>query len=233
MIKLTRRQQEFLNQFLDVYRDMDKPIHYTTLAKRLGIGKVTAYEMLRLLEKRGLVQAEYKLSGESRGPGRSSVVFSPTPEAHRLLGPLLHPEDHDTWEQAKQTLLDQIRAGRTAGYENLLEELLSRISDRRSPLIYLTEMVTATILMVEGLQESSQTNPLLKRLRRIGQPNEIDISGLPGMSAAVSMFEQANKASTFLLEQSGKFQTRLAQLGEENRRRLSDFAREVAEIIQS
>jgi predicted ArsR family transcriptional regulator len=231
MIKLTRRQQEFFSQFLDVYRDMDQPIHYVALAKRLGIGKVTAYEMLRLLEERGLVQAEYQLPETSRGRGRSSVVFSPTPEAHRILGPLAHTEDHKTWERAKQVLLAQLREGKAAGYETLLEELLSQIPDRRSPMIYLTEMVAATILMVESLQETSNPNPLLKRLRRIGLPDEIDLNGLPGMSAAVSMFEQANKAADFLLEQSGKFQSRLAQMGEENRRRLSDFAREVAEIL--
>jgi hypothetical protein len=231
MKKLTRRQQEFLSQFLDVYRDMDQPIHYVALAKRLGIGKVTAYEMLRLLEERGLVQAEYQLPEESRGPGRASVVFSPTTEAHRLLDPILNPDDSAAWEQSKQALLEQLRDGRAAGYESLLEELLSQIPDRRSPMIYLTEMVTATILMVESLQESSNANPLLKRLQRIGLPDEIDLNGLPGMSAAVSMFEQANKAADFLLQQSGKFQTRLAQMGEENRRRLSDFAREVAEIL--
>jgi hypothetical protein len=231
MKKLTRRQQEFLSQFLDVYRDMDQPIHYVALAKRLGIGKVTSYEMLRLLEERGLVQAEYQLPEESRGPGRATVVFSPTPEAHRLLDPLLKPKDSEAWEQSKQALLEQLRDGKAAGYENFLEELLSQIPDRRSPLIYLTEMVTATILMVESLQETSSTNPLLKRLQRIGLPDEIDLYGLPGMSAAVSMFEQANKAADFLLQQSGKFQTRLAQMGEENHRRLSDFAREVAEIL--
>jgi hypothetical protein len=231
MKKLTRRQQEFLSQFLDVYRDLDQPIHYVALAKRLGVGKVTAYEMLRLLEERGLVQAEYQLPEESRGPGRATVVFSPTPEAHRLLDPLLKPEDSEAWEQSKQALLEQLRDGKAAGYENFLEELLSQIPDRRSPMIYLTEMVTATILMVESLQESSHTNPLLNRLQRIGMPDEIDLNGLPGMSAAVSMFEQANKAADFLLQQSGKFQTRLAQMGEENRRRLSDFAREVAEIL--
>jgi predicted ArsR family transcriptional regulator len=231
MLKLTRRQQEFFSQFLDVYRDMDQPIHYAALAKRLGIGKVTAYEMLRLLEERGLVQAEFQLPEGSRGRGRSSVVFSPTPEAHRLLGPLAQTESHESWELAKQVLLEQLRDGKAAGYETLLEELLSQIPDRRSPMIYLTEMVTATILMIESLQDTSNANPLLKRLRRIGLPDEIDLNGLPGMSAAVSMFEQANKAADFLLEHSGKFQSRLAQMGEENRRRLSDFAREVAEIL--
>jgi DNA-binding MarR family transcriptional regulator len=230
-IKLTRRQQDFLSQFLDAYRDMDEPVHYTHLAKKLGIGKVTAYEMLRLLEERGLVQAEFLLPEEDRGPGRSSVVFSPTPEAHRLLDPLLQKDDRESWEASKLALLEQLRQGKVTGYESLLSDLLAQIPERRSPMVYLTEMVTATLLMLESLQESPGANHLRQRLQRIGMPDEIDLSGLPGMSVVASMFEQANKATEFLLEQSGKFQTRLAQMGEENHRRLSDFAREVAKII--
>ena len=49
-IKLTRRQHQFLSQFLDFYHEVEQPIHYPDLADRLGIGNVTAYEMLRLLE---------------------------------------------------------------------------------------------------------------------------------------------------------------------------------------
>jgi hypothetical protein len=150
-----------------------------------------------------------------------------------LLDPLLLNEDHDSWEETKEFLLEQLHQGKVTGYETLLEDLLSQIPDRRSPMIYLTEMVTATMLMLEGLQETSDTSPMLQRLQRIGLPDEIDLSGLPGMSMVASMVEQANKASTFLLDQSGKFQTRLAQMGEENYRRLSDFAREVAKIIHS
>lgn len=231
MTKLTRRQQEFLSQFLEVFREVDQPIHYTTLAKELGIGKVTAYEMLRLLEERGLVQAEFQLREGGRGPGRSSVVFSPTPEAVQLIDPQFETESHQSWETAKLVLLEQLRDGKESGYEAMLTELVTRIPNRRLPMIYLTEMVTATLLMFEGLQESTNSEKFLQRLQRIGMPDEIDLTGLPGMSAVVSMFEQANKASDFLLTQSGNFQTKLSQMGEENRQRLRDFTREVAKII--
>jgi hypothetical protein len=230
-IKLTRRQQEFLSQFLDAYRDLDEPVHYSRLAKKLGIGKITAYEMLRLLEDRGLVQAEYLLPEQDRGPGRSSVVFSPTMAAHQLLDPLLTQDDSSSWEENKQALLDQLRLGKADGYEPLLEDLLAKIPDQRSPMLYLSEMVTATMLMLESMGEAVNAAHLFKRLQRIGLPDEIDLNGLPGMSMVASMVEHAGKASDFLLEQSGKFQTRLAQMGEENYRRLSDFAREVAKII--
>jgi len=58
-----------------MYQEFDKPIHYVALAERLDIGKVTAYEMLRLLEKRELVKSEFHLSAGEQGLGRSIVLF--------------------------------------------------------------------------------------------------------------------------------------------------------------
>ena len=50
MEKLTRRQRQFLNKFLDLYDQDREPLHYTALAEHLGVNKISAYEMLRLLE---------------------------------------------------------------------------------------------------------------------------------------------------------------------------------------
>ena len=230
---LTHRQQEFLNHFLDLYQEMDEPIHYTALAERLRIGKVTAYEMLRLLEERGLVQSEYYLPDQERGPGRSSVLFRPTAAASRLLHELNggFPEDDD-WGVVKDRILHQLRAGKAAGYEDLLTDLLARIPEQGSPLVYLTEMTTATLLVLGGLRDSAEAGGLADRLRRIGLPGEIGLSALAGVNAALSLMERVNRRiSSFLLTQSGKYQTMLSQVGEENRRSLGDFAREVAKIV--
>ncbi|MFH1633420.1 MAG: hypothetical protein ABIG63_05335 [Chloroflexota bacterium] len=230
---LTRRQQEFLSQFLDFDREMEEPVHYVTLAEHLGIGKVTAYEMLRLLEDRGLVRSEYHLPGEGRGPGRSTVLFRPTAEATRLLFDLAggSPEDED-WDIAKEHILQQLREGKAVGYDGLLTDLLARIPEQRSSLIYLTEMITATLLALGALRDSAEASGLAGRLRRIGLPGEIGLSALGGVSVALSMMERVNRrVSTFLLAQSGKYHTMFSQLGEENRRRLSEFAREAAKIV--
>ena len=70
MKKLTRRQQQFLSKFLDLYGKKRESLHYTALAEYIGVGKISAYEMLRLLEEHGLVEAEYELPANQRGPGR-------------------------------------------------------------------------------------------------------------------------------------------------------------------
>jgi DNA-binding MarR family transcriptional regulator len=232
--KLTRRQQQFLGQFLDMYQEIDEPIRYVELAKRLDIGKVTAYEMLRLLEKRGLVGAEYHLPPGDRGPGRSAVLFRPTPEAIRLINVLSDgTAETEAWNEARERILQQLHDGKFEGYETLLNELLVRISERRSPLIYMTEMITATILSVASIQKAAEDKGLLDRLRRIGLPGEIGLSALAGISSALSVVEDFNlRFSTFLLEQSGKYHEMLTQISEEKRNQLSDFAREVVKIVK-
>ena len=232
--KLTRRQQQFLSQFLDMYQEVDKPIHYVALAKHLDIGKITAYEMLRLLEKRGLVKSELHLPAGERGPGRSVILFKPTPEAVHLFELLSGGDDDaEDWELVKQRILQQLHAGKAGGYESLLNDLLARISERRSPLIFITEMITAIILTVASVQKAAEDRGLLDHLRKIGLPGEIGISALAGISSALSMVEDVSlSVSTFSLEHSKKYQEMLTQLSEEKRNQLSDFAREVTEIVK-
>ena len=232
--KLTRRQQQFLSQFLDMYQEIDQPIHYVALSKRLDIGKVTAYEMLRLLENRGLVEVEFHLPSGDRGPGRSTVLFRPTQEALQLVDQLSGgTADSEAWELVKARILLKLHEGKAEGYETLLNDLLARISERRSPLIFMTEIITATILAVATIQKAAEDKGLLDRLRRIGLPGEIGLSALAGISSALSMVENVNLSiSTFLLNQSGKYQEMLSQLSEEKRNQLSDFAREVTKIVK-
>lgn len=233
MKKLTYRQQQFLSQFLDVYRDMDEPVHYVAVAERLGIGNVTAYEMLRLLEERGLVRAEYQSHPDQRGPGRSMVLFYPTKEANRLINELAGESgDLEDWLIVKERILKQLREGKAGGYEELLSDLLARISKRHSALIYATELIAAMFLTLASAQETPEARRLMERLQRIGLPGEIGLSALSGISMALSLLERVNRRfSTLLLAQVGRYETMIATLNEANRLRLSDFAREVASIL--
>jgi DNA-binding MarR family transcriptional regulator len=232
--ELTRRQKQFLSQFLDIYQEKNGPIHYVGLAKRLDIGKITAYEMLRLLEKRGLVEAEYHLPPGNRGPGRSEVFFRPTKEATRVFERLSeNTSDNEEWEIIKQRILKELQDGKAAGYETLLNDLLVRIPEQRSPLIFMTEMVTTIILTLTPMKKAVEDKGLLDRLSRIGLPGEIGLIALSGFGIALSLVEDINlRFSTFLLEHSGKYQEMLAQLSEEKRKQLSDFTRDVIKIVK-
>ncbi|MCD6577565.1 MAG: hypothetical protein J7K66_06090 [Anaerolineaceae bacterium] len=232
--KMTRRQKQFLSQFLDIYQESEEPIHYVGLAKRLDIGKITAYEMLRLLETRGLVEAEYHLSPGNRGPGRSEVFFRPTKEATWLIERLSErTADTGEWKIVKQRILKDLQDGKAGGYEALLNDLLVRIPEQRSPLIFMTEMVTTIILALTPIKKAVKDKGLLNRLSRIGLPGEIGLIALAGFGAALSLVDDVNlKLSTFLLEHSGKYQEMLAQLSEEKKKQLIDFTRDVIGIVK-
>ena len=232
--KMTRRQKQFLGKFLDIYQESEEPIHYVELAKQLDIGKITAYEMLRLLETRGLVEAEFHLPPGNRGPGRSEVFFRPTKEATRLFERLSEKTTNiEEWEIVKQRILKELHDGKAGGYETLLNDLLVRIPEQHSPLIFMTEMVTTIILALTPIKKAVKDKGLLDRLSRIGFPGEIGLKALSGFGIALSLVEDVNlRFSTFLLEQSGKYQDMLAQLSEEKRKQLTDFTRDIIKIVR-
>ncbi|MEN4012473.1 MAG: hypothetical protein ROW48_10595 [Bellilinea sp.] len=233
--KLTHRQQQFLGQFLDIYREMEHSVHYVAVAERLGISKVTSYEMLRLLEEKGLVRAEYQSNPDQHGPGRPTVFFYPTQEANRLLTELAgNYSNLEDWQVAKEHILQQLREGKAGGYEDLLSNLLIRIPERRSPLIFVTELITAVILMLATIQEAPEIRALIERLHRIELPQEIGLSVLSGIGMLLSVLERKNRRfSTILLAQISRYEDALLQLSEESRRQLGEFTREVVQILSS
>jgi predicted transcriptional regulator len=233
--KLTHRQQQFMSQFLDIYREMYQPVHYVVVAERLGIGKVTAYEMLRLLEEHGLVQAEYQVNPAQHGPGRLPVHFYPTHEADQLMGMLAgNSIDVKDWLVVKEQILQQLREGKAGGHEELLSNLLTRVQDRHSPLIFVTELITAVILMLTTIQDSPEISALMKRLEQIGLPQKISLSVMSGIAMLLSAIERTNRHySSILLAQVSRYEESLSQLNEESQEMLSEFAREAVHILSS
>ena len=233
--KLTHRQQQFLGQFLDIYREMEHSVHYVAVAEQLGISKVTAYEMLRLLEEKGLVRAEYQSDPDQHGPGRPTVFFYPTQEANRLLAELAdNPADIEDWQVVKEQILQQLRHGKAGGYKELLSNLLLRIPEKRSPLIFVTELITAVILMLTTIQDTPEIRALLERLHQIGLPQKINLSVMSGIAMFLSVIERANRRySTILLAQFSRYEDALSQLSEERQRQLGEFTREVVQILSS
>ena len=226
---LTKRQRNFLTQFLDLYREVKTPLHYTLVARRLGIGNVTAYEMLRLLEKRGFVASKYELPRS--GPGRSNVVFYPTERAITMAPP--HEKwASGEWERIKEGILSALRRDRDTGYEKLLNEILTRLPGRKSPLLYAADMVTAVILTIYRLLEKAEAKGVFAQLRSLGFPGEWGLNALAGLTLGLTLVEKANRRLTsLLLSYVGKYQRCLAELGFEERQVLTDFAQEVMEIV--
>jgi len=233
-MKLTGRQKSFLSQFLDLYRESREPLHYTDLAQQLGVSKITAYDMLRLLEERGLVQSEYVLRGKGQGAGRSSIVFRPTSQADALFAELSGGvADLEECETAKGHILEALASGEE-GYQDLLEEILARLPSRQSPMLYAAEMVTATILSLQQLREDASESSRFDKLRALGLPGEAGLSALGGLAVGLSFVERINRRLiNLLISYTGRYQEILSRLGAENKRRLENFAREVIKIVEA
>ncbi|HEX7587895.1 MAG TPA: helix-turn-helix domain-containing protein [Anaerolineae bacterium] len=228
---LTARQQATLEKLIDLYRETREPIHYTSIARRLGIRNTAAYEMLKLLEREGYVTSEYVLSGNA-GPGRSSVVFAPTSRADaafRLMTSGLNKNSE--WESVKKQILSRL------GQDNLteqalLEELVSRLPNTEEPLVFCAETLTALFLNIEreARQRLQDHRMMLQHL--VAGPQAMNLLNLlPGLMLGLSFPTPVHRASEKLIEYSEICQTYLQQLDEVKQRALADFVRQVLDSI--
>lgn len=225
MIKLSPRQRAFLSRLLDLYRETKTPVHYADVAQALEVRPVTAYEMLRLLENKGLVHSEaIRPQGHK---GRSVVVFSPSDKATAALGELTgNPLSDQEWEDAKANILTSLE-NRT-DYRNLLGEVLLRIPERKSPSLFVADMITAIILALYELRDTAAAKGVFSNLRRFGPPGWAVLYSLAGFSLALSLVEKANRsAASLLLSYSHQFRQHLDNLTRGEKMRLSDFVYEV------
>ena len=123
-MKLTGRQEAFIRNMLDLSRELNGPIHYSVLAERMGVSPITAYDMLRFLEEKGLVTSQYQRAAGKSRPGRSAVVFVPTRRASQPMAQM-KGVPADDWEATKELLLENVRKRDGPDCE-LARELLAR-----------------------------------------------------------------------------------------------------------
>ncbi len=152
-MKLTRRQESFLRHILDLYHEVSKPMRYAEVAERIGVSRFTAYDMLRLLEEKGLVSSDYQLAADKSGPGRSEVVFLPTERARRLLQELGGEAAEANWEEWREQLLGRVdNLGDNAEWADVVEELLARLSVEEDEQIrYCAEVISVIVLRLNRL----------------------------------------------------------------------------------
>lgn len=226
---MTERQRAFLQQFWELYREVRAPLHYSVVAEKLKISNISAYDMLRLLKKQGMVASKYLLPKKHRGPGRSTIVFYPTKRAAALLSPTL--PDEGEWEDLKRKILQALRKGK-GEYDQMLDELLSRIPQRKSPLLYTTEMTTAIVLQMCQLRDEARAR-LLKEVRNLIMTGESGLNALAGVPLGLTLVEGANRRFTDkLLSYVEGYQEYLTRLSAESKTALSDFFLEVVKAVE-
>jgi hypothetical protein len=228
--KLTRRQQQFLVQFLDLYREMNQPIHYKFVAERLKIGKVSVYEMLRLLEFNGYVKAEFTVNTNRKGPGRPSVLFYPTRQAFELTQRLaIVPPELEIWRNEKDSILDVLRKHDAAKIHELAEKMMANFGEETFALLQVTRNVTILMIILSELPETQKKKILMYQLAHIGIPGQMGLCTFFGFSIGVAFFGLFDeRLSINLLNNIGKYEYYLQDMHTDNHQRLCDFIREAA-----
>jgi hypothetical protein len=190
--------------------------------------------MLRLLEKHGLVEAEYLRPEIASGPGRSMVVFRPTLSAARRLR-LLAGKDlrgKEEWGLFKTQILKQIQEYRGKDYEALMDDLLEHVHDEPDSLPNLAGIATAILINLKSLNAKDEVSNLVSSLSKKGLPGVASLSALIGMGLNFSISKRLySRLESLLLNRAGQIMTAIATLNTEAVSRLRSLLGEVARSL--
>ena len=231
-MSMTERQQAFLEQFWELYREAKAPLHNSVVAEKLRVSNISAYDMLRLLRAKGMVASQYLLPKKRRGPGRSTIVFYPTQRARALLaGPFAEDGERREWEDLKEKIVQGLQRRRDE-YDQMLDELLSRIPDRQSPMLRSTEMITAIVLQMCQLGGEARAR-LLEEVGRLMSAGESGLTALAGLPLGLMFADGADTGfASRLLSYVDRYQDDLSRLSAESKKALSEFSLEVVETVE-
>lgn len=223
-MKLTPRQQTFLDKLFELYREVKGPVHYSVVADKLGVNKFSAYDMLKVLEEKGVAASDYVLNDEQSGPGRSQVVFYPTHAAAQFLTQLRDEMRYNSdWQRVKERILERLHDAHQSNPTEGLREALSNLPDTKTPLNYCAEMISVLLLNMDRLR-SYKLMPATDSLASKGQ---VGLATLAGLSLGSTLANDANDDDQSLTEKlithTQRFQNQLADMSEESISKLSAF----------
>lgn len=225
-MKLTPRQQAFLDKLFDLYREFQGPVHYSIVAERLGVNKFSAYDMLKLLEEKGVAASEYVVDGAQVGPGRSMIRFYPTNQAARFLTQLRDEvRNSEEWRLIRDRIRRRLREAREGNPSRALQDALSRLSEAKTPLSYCAEMVSVLIINLERMQKTVSGIKLIPTLSALNLSGEISLGALAGLSLGLTLLQEPDDPAitTGLASHLQNFQVQLSELSEGSLRTLSLF----------
>jgi DNA-binding PadR family transcriptional regulator len=222
MLKLTTRQQTFLDKLFELYREFKGPVHYSIVADKLGVNKFSAYDMLKVLEEKGVAASSYVLNNDQAGPGRSQVVFYPTNKAAQFLTQLRDEVRTNDWLKVKQRVLRRLEEAQQHNSTEALGEALSNLPDSKIPLNYCTEMISVLLLNIERFQ-INRLQPALESLSSV--PGQVGLGTLAGLSLATTLASETEDSTLTekLLTHTQRFQRYLSEMSDESVTKLSTF----------
>ncbi|MBA7538901.1 hypothetical protein ES705_31179 [subsurface metagenome] len=166
-MRITKRQKEFLQSLIGLYQDKGSPIHYSEVAQKIGVSKWTAYDMLQLLHKEGLLEVEYLIPESDSYKwgklGRSTITFFPTKKGYTVSN--LPQRKLST----KGTELNKLKKEIIQKFEEIkgkcnLKDLFKEALETKSPLIFCACVLLILILLIKKITEGIAEVKLLSQV---------------------------------------------------------------------
>lgn len=219
-MRLTERRKQFLRGVVDMYRRTRLPVHYETLAERLGVSKWTAYDVLRALEEQGLLTRDYTVNrGE---PGRSQIVFVPTPAAEALFTQArpVALEDHDLAE-LKQDALESLAQWRRLKPAQATQRIMAAIAGADVQVKFCTYIMALFLVHLGNLNESALA--VVRRLVRQTPGVEMPLTVFVGIVLGMAIEAMGHGVGEELIELLGRFLKSVMDLTEPEKAMLVSF----------
>ncbi|MEN6300747.1 MAG: helix-turn-helix domain-containing protein [Anaerolineaceae bacterium] len=235
-VKLTKRQEAFILNMLDLYYDLQQPLHYSELAERLGVSRFTAYDMLRLLEEKGFARSDYRLADDKSGPGRSEIVFLPTEKAHQLLADLAGERNNESYNNLREKIFQRLRESEIIN-SDLGHEVLGRIpTGETQTLQYCMEVMSVIAYRLKkGIGFQLLTDFIHKLLLEVNTTNFSDLALFGGFALGVLARENYEDDRWWgeLYDHVKRYQTLITEMTHEQQLQLAHKLNELYMALQS
>ncbi|MFZ3173175.1 MAG: Lrp/AsnC family transcriptional regulator [Carboxydocellales bacterium] len=223
-MNLTERRKQFLQQIMRLYEKSGLPVHYVTLANLLGVSKWTAYDMLKELEKSGLLKRDYMVNPNELG--RSVIVFSPTTKADELFGQIREVTfDADQLKGVKKKVLKMVfQLQSTKNLQQSLEFILNeipKVNVRTEFCIYILAILILYLQVLGKVQKD-----MVKNIIEVADRHDIKITVFVGMVVGTAIQSVAQELDPRISNLMGSFLKHLDQLNLNEMQILIEFLQE-------
>jgi len=166
-MKITKRQREFLKALIDLYRQKGSSVHYSEVALKMGVSKWTAYDMLQLLRREGLLEVEYLIPEPDNYRwgklGRSTITFFPAKKGYAIsnLSQRNLPIKAAELNKLKNDIIQKFEEikGKFS-----LKDLFKEALKTKSPLIFCACVLLILILLIKKITEGIAEIKLLSQV---------------------------------------------------------------------
>lgn len=231
--KLTSRQKTFLSRLMDVYRDIQKPVHYSVIAQRIGLCSSSAYDMLRVLEQKGMVISLYRTPKAATGPGRSNIMFLPTAKTIKQFDiPAMGMQEHREWGETKKVIMTGLDPAKSSDYRKFAISLFERAVHVQSPLATCAQIMTGLLLSLKMSKHVPVDRNNIGALLEAPATN-LGMSSIAGLVLGLSLTdEKVRKQLQNYQEYIHKYIVSLQDMSSENLVVLRDFSIDVWARLQ-